>query len=389
MSPRVPRHAAREVGRARSRVVMSVLGAIAILGTLVGLAFAYWVTTDSSHPAAASASSLLTPTGVAATEASATAVNVSWTNPSGQLPGTEYVVQRTSPSTSTVCTTTGSDLGNTGQPNLCQDSGLASGTAYAYSVTAVLGNWTSSAATVSFTTMAVAITYPVNGTTYGPNWGGSITGTSSAATGQTIASVAVSVQQGSGGCWTGTGNAWTATCPNYVFVGTPYSSWSQTLPAADLNSGNTYHVTAKATDSLLILATTTASFTYNSSPPVPSPPVVSALHTYSGSVFWTDGQNMGVTDTVTPGSGTVTTVSYYWCTSSSCTSSNGTLIGTSTNGGPTWSVSWTSLPPSDGTYYVVAVATDSLSLSGTSTATAVGIDRTPPTVSTPSVNGQS
>ena len=49
----------------------------------------------------------------------------------------------------------------------------------------MLGNWQSSAATTSFTTMAVNITYPVN-TTFGANWSGTLSGTASPATGTTI-----------------------------------------------------------------------------------------------------------------------------------------------------------------------------------------------------------
>jgi hypothetical protein len=360
---------------------MGVLATAITLGLLVGVAFALWQTTDSSNPAAASATSLSTPS-VSTTEASATSVQISWTAGS-QPPGTQYVVVR-NPGVGevTVCTVPASTSN-------CTDSGLSPATAYSYSVTAELDNW-SSAGTESFTTMAVNITTPTtSGTTFGGNWGGSIAGTSSAATGKTISSVNVSIQQGSGSCWTGSGNHWTAACPNYVATGGTVSNWTLSLPIGDLNSVNTYTITAQATDSSSISATATSSFTYNASPPVPSPPAASAGHTYvNGSVTWTNGQSMSLSDTVTAGAGTVNTVSYYWCTTSSC-SSSGNFIGTSTNGGPTWSVPWSSLPASDGVYYVVAVATDSLTNSGTSTATQVGIDTTAPSVSTPSVNGYS
>ncbi len=358
------------------------------LGALAGVAFAFWQSTDGSNPAAAWATSLLAPS-ASASEASATSVNISWSNPSGQPPGTEYLVQRTSPSSATVCTTTGSQIGNTGTSDLCQDSGLSPATAYSYSVSAVLGNWQSTAATTTFTTMAVKISSPTSGTTFGSNWSGSISGTSSPASGTAISTVTVSIQQGSGGCWSGTGNSWTALCPSYVATTGTVSNWTLSLPVGDLNSVNTYDVTAQVTDSSGSAATATSSFTYNASPPVPSPPTVSAQHTYAnGTVTWTNGQSVGLSDTVAPGAGTVNAVSYYWCTTASCNSSVGTLIGTSTNGGPTWSEPWSSLPTSDGVYYVVAVATDSLSDTGTSTAAEVGIDTTPPAVSTPSVNGQ-
>ena len=130
--------------------------------------------------------------------------------------------------------------------------------------------------------MAVNITYPVDSTTYGTNWTGTLTGTASAATGTTISlsGVKVSVQQGSGSssCWTGSGANFTAACPNYVAVAT-YSSpnWTLGLPASDLTSGDTYHVTAQATDSLSVSATsTTVSFTYTVPPPIAVAPTATA-----------------------------------------------------------------------------------------------------------------
>ena len=66
----------------------------------------------------------------------------------------------------------------------------------------------SSTTTFTYNTTApsVAIAYPVNNTTYGANWTGAITGTSTAnASGSTISTVKVSIQQGSGNCWTGYG----------------------------------------------------------------------------------------------------------------------------------------------------------------------------------------
>ena len=114
--------------------------------------------------------------------------------------------------------------------------------------------------------MAVNITTPTSGTTFGGQLGRFDRGTSSAATGTTISNVNVSIQQGSGSCWTGSGNAWTAACPNYVATGGTVSNWTLSLPIGDLNSVNTYNITAQATDSSSISATATSSFTYNTSP---------------------------------------------------------------------------------------------------------------------------
>ena len=353
-----------------------------LIGLGAGLAFAYWVSTDSSNPASASATSLSTPS-VSTAEASATAVTISWTAGS-QPTGTNYVVVR-NPGASqvAVCTVPAST-------STCTDSGLSPATTYSYSVTAGLDAWQSSAGTGSFTTMAVNIATPISGSTFGANWGGSISGTSSPATGAAISNVKVSIQQGSGSCWTGSGNSWTAACPNYVATGGTVGSWTLSLPMGDLNSVNTYHVTARATDSFAIAATTTSSFTYNTTGPIPAAPGVSATVNYSASgVYWVNAETVGLTDTVTPGAGTVTSVAYYYCSTPSC-GSTGTFIGNGS--GPSWSYAWaaSNLPASDGDYYIAAVATDSLSDSGTSiTATEIGVDRTPPTMSTPSVNGNS
>ena len=389
MSQRTPSHAAPRSRRSRSGLLAGALTTTVVLGALAGVAFAFFQTSDSSNPAAASAASL-SAVSPSATEVSSTSVSISWSNPGSQASGTEYVVQRTSPGVSTVCTTTGAgQLGNTSVADLCQDSGLSPGTAYSYSVTAKLGNWQSTPAPVSFTTMAVSISSPGSGTAFGSNLGGSTSGTSSAATGTTISNVKVSMQQGSGSCWTGSGNSWTAVCPNYVSTSGSVESWTLGLPTADLNSVNTYHVTAQATDSLSHAATTTSSFTYNTSGPIPAPPVASAgTHFTDGSgVYWVNSETVTLTDTVSyNGVGTVSSVAYYWCSTLSCGSANGTLIGSGS--GPTWSLAWSSnLPPTDGTYFVAAVATDSLSNVGTSTSTKVGVDRTAPNVPTPSVNG--
>jgi len=73
---------------------------------------------------------------------------------------------------STVCTTTGiSQFGNTSVADLCQDSGLSPALPTATQSPAGLGNWLSTPGTVSFTTMAVTISSPNNGTAFAPNWG--------------------------------------------------------------------------------------------------------------------------------------------------------------------------------------------------------------------------
>jgi hypothetical protein len=138
-----------------------------------------------------------------------------------------------------------------------------------------LGN-TGTSATVSFTYSTapptVTITYPVNGATYNASifsWKGAITGTASDSL-SAVTSVKVSVQQGSGtsSCWTGSGHSFTASCPNYLPVSSGTTKWSLSLPASDLTSGDSYKVTAEATDSLGNIGTSsTVTFTYKTKKP--------------------------------------------------------------------------------------------------------------------------
>ncbi len=138
-----------------------------------------------------------------------------------------------------------------------------------------LGN-TGTSATVSFTYSttppSVTITYPVNGATYNASifsWKGVVTGTAASAL-SAVTSVKVSVQQGNRGssCWTGSGHSFTASCPNYVPVTSGTTKWSLSFPGSDLTNGDSYKVTAKATDGLGNTGTSsTVTFTYKTKKP--------------------------------------------------------------------------------------------------------------------------
>ncbi len=171
----------------------------------------------------------------------------------------------------------------------------------------------------------------------------------------------------------GTVNCQESSVPNgtWVYTDTPYisgTSWAGTESAKS--------------PSVTIDATT----------PTASAPIVAATTTYvSGSITWVNklpGEDVTLTDTATDTGGTgVASVTYYYCSSSPCTPSSLNEIGSSSSSATNWQVPWSSLP-ADGTYYVVAVATgDNTSVSATSATTEVGVDSTPPTNLTPSVNG--
>lgn len=366
-------------GIRRGRVLAGGAAAIAVVAALgVGVAFGYFLSTDSSHPAAAIATSLGAPSSPTATESTATSAVITWSNPTGQPPGTAYTVTQGS---TTVCANYAASP--------CTANNLTPGTPYTFSVTAGLDNWTSApASTATYTPMAVAITYPANNTTYGNGtaWSGTISGSASPANGTTLSAVAVSIQQSGAGCWTGSGATFTAACPNYI-TASGTTNWTLGLPPADLTSGGSYTVTAQASDSKSVTATSSpVGFNYSAMAPTASAPAVTATQTFGTNPTWTDGQNVAFTDSPATNGGTsIASVAYYYCTTATCNSSNWTAIGPPSTGSP-WSVTWSSLP-ADGTYYVVAVATNAASVtSPVSSATEVGIDTTPPTVSTPNVN---
>ena len=182
-------------------------------------------------------------------------------------------------------------------------AGLTSGVTYTLVAEATdsVGNiGTSSTVTFTYNTTPplVTITYPVNNTTYGTNWGGAITGTASSQ--NLLSSVKVSVQQGSGSnsCWTGTGTTFTAACPNYLPVSAGTTNWSRNLAAAELTNGDSYSVIARATDSVENIGTSsTVAFTYSTTTPPPpppppppptTPPTVTVTYPVNGTTYGTD-----------------------------------------------------------------------------------------------------
>jgi hypothetical protein len=129
--------------------VVVLVGALFVsVAVLAGSAFAYFLSTDSSHPGVATAASLSPPTNPGAKAKGPTKITVSWTVPGTQLAGAQYRVTRTSPGTPvTVCTVTP-------PTRSCQDTGVVAATTYVYSIVAILPgtNWVSAAITASTST---------------------------------------------------------------------------------------------------------------------------------------------------------------------------------------------------------------------------------------------
>ena len=256
---------------------------------------------------------------------------------------------------------------------------LTSGDTYSVSAQATdsyanVGTSTSSTFTYGTSAPSVAVTYPVNTTTYGANWSGSISGTATAnATGSSLSTVDVSIQQGSGGCWSGSGNTFTASCPNYVGVTSGTTSWSLRLPTTNLTSGDTYSVTAQALDSVGNVGTSTSStFTYNNTPP--SVAVTYPVNTTTYGANWSGSISGTATANATGSSLSTVDVSIQQG-SGGCWSGSGNTFTAScpnyvgvTSGTTSWSLT---LPTTDltsgDTYSVTAQATDSYANVGTST----------------------
>ncbi len=102
---------------------------------------------------------------------------------------------------------------------------------------------------------------------------------------------------------------------------------------------------------------------------------------------------MSLTDSAADGTGSgVQSVAYSYCTDNGaggCAGSS-TSIGSSNTAAGSYSVTWSSPLPADGTYRITAVATDNLGTAGaTSSAKLIAVDKTPPAVSRPTVNGNS
>ena len=399
---------ARRSSSGRARVLVTGLAAImGLIALVAGLAFGFWVSTDSSYPAAALADSIpqgATPNQPVATpNPNSSMVHITFSQVSttaGDVPITSYTLNRYAYPGGTETKNVGSCSAPSGGMVTCTDT--PGNGQWQYTDTPKMGtNWVgkesaeSPSVIVDTTPPTVTVGYPTSGTTYGTNWQGSITGMASASNGATVSSVNVAIENttpGSDKWWNGSsfGSSSQVFEPVTTFTA---PNWSYTLAASgNLVSGDSYSITAQATDSVGNVGTSSpaTTFTYNTTAPSPSAPVPSATTHYGTNPYWVNAETVGLTDTVTYiGAGTVSSVSYYFCSTSSCTASNGTFIGTSTTGS-SWSVNWTittNVPTNDAIYYVVAVATDSLSNVGTSSTTEIGVDRTPPNVPAPTVNG--
>jgi large repetitive protein len=142
----------------------------------------------------------------------------------------------------------------------------------AYSVTAkatdsMTNSATSVAAAFSYNTTppVPALTYPVNGSTYGANWAGKLTGT--AAFTNTASTVQVAIENTTTSHWYNGANFTTATTQTFL-TATGTTSWTYTLAASKLVTGDAYTVIVQATDKAGNVGTSsTTAFTYSTAVP--------------------------------------------------------------------------------------------------------------------------
>jgi hypothetical protein len=228
--------------------------------------------------------------------------------------------------------------------------------------------------TITLTTTAPAapmasITYPVDGTTYGSDWTGMLTGTASSAASTTIASTQVAIEDTTTNQW------WSDSSFNDAiqsFVGaTGDTTWLLSLGAGSLTSGDSYSVVSEATDSAGDVGTSsTVSFTYI----IPTtPPTVSVTYPVDSTTYGADWTGTITGAASSAASTTITstevaiedTTTNQWWSGSSFSVTSQTFV--PAIGDTTWMLPLEALSLTAGdTYAVVAQATDSAGDVGTS-----------------------
>jgi hypothetical protein len=367
------------------RRLFLVLGVIVVTVTVAGLAFAFW-TTVGAGIGSATVGTLNPPTNVSAvaTPGSGT-VAVSWTA-SAQSTG-YYVTQikNSDSSTASACGTTPTQP-TTGSS--CNDLGVLDGT-YHYTVTALYASWTAISApsgnvTVVNTRPSVTVNQaagqadPSNASTinFAAVFSETVTDFTSndVTVGGTAPGTTTVVVTGSGTTYN-------------IAVSGMTGSGSVTASIA----ANTVHNAAGAGNTAS--TSTDNTVTYDVTLPTAPAPGATAAVTFGTSPLFVNHEVVTLTDAATDAHSGVSSVSYYYCTgaSGSCTSANWTAIGSSTTSAGNFSATTNAFVSSpDGPYQIVAIAVDNVGNStGPSAATPVTVDTTPPTVSRPTVNGNS
>lgn len=211
---------------------------------------------------------------------------------------------------------------------------------------------------------AVTVTFPAFGGIYSAtSWNGGCTSQicgTAVDTGGGVASVAVSVRQGSGNYWDGSGFA---SATEVLVPATGTTSWTLAFAARNFTADGAYTVRAVADDGAGNRGVATATFTIDKTNPTVAITFPSAAGSY-GIASWNAGCTSRICGTASDTGGSVASVAVsvrqgsgnYW---------NGTAFASATEVllAATGTTSWTrAFPasnfPADGSYTVRAVATD-------------------------------
>ena len=262
--------AGRRAARRSPRLLLGVAAVTAgMLFLLAGVSFAYWGTTDSSHPATAVAGTLSAPTGgVQKNNGKPDSVAVTWTAPTGYAPTGYTVLRCTGSSCTDFAPVTSGKCSGTISATSCTDtdSTLVAGTTYSYEVEAQFDNWVSAAGSpfTAATSTLTSLTFTTQ-----PSAGQNIQ-----ATGTGTFSVSVAVQDAKGNTATNdntdtvtlaiaTGDnpgSGTLTCAGGL-TATASAGVASFTGCAITKAGNGYELTASsATDTSLTAPTDANSF---------------------------------------------------------------------------------------------------------------------------------
>lgn len=408
----------RKLGR-RARI--AVFAGIIVVAAAAP-AFAYWVVSvayANGNYSEAQADTLpagATPTAATTPAANSNTVGLTFSTSAettSGVPVTSYVITRyvtgsNTPNYTFTCTPPAGTF-------TCTDNAVPDGSwQYTDSATIAGSSWLgapsslSNSVTVDTTPPTTTISFPVSGAYYNNagwtpgcntspyNVTDSICGTATdpGTYPSGVASVAVSVESVSGAT---AGKYWGGSSFNQSSedqLPATYSSgdWTLAFPASNFPADGTFIVRSYGTDNAGNVQSlgTAVSFHIDNTAPTVSAPGATASVKYGTNPIWVNEEPVTLTDAPSDAGSGVASVTYYYCagSSGSCTSSNGTLIGTSSNSSNAYSVTLNTPLPADNEYQLVATATDNAgNTSAASPSTLIGVDTTPPTVSQPGVNG--
>lgn len=363
------------------RRLLLLLGTTLALLTATGVALAFWGASGTGTGSAPTGT-LDLPTNVTAvaTPGSGT-VAVSWT---ASAQSTGYYVTRIRNSDSSAAAACGTSPAQPTAGTSCSDLAVADGI-YHYLVTGVLASWTAVSApsgnvTVNNTRPAVTVNQaagqadptkvaPINFTAVFDTVVTDFTSSDVTVTPGTATAVV-----------TGSGTTYNIAVSGLTGTGSVSASIAANTVHDAAGAGNTASI---STDNTVL---------YDVTAPTAAAPGATAAVTFGTNPLFVNNEVVTLTSTATDTDSAVASVSYYYCAGStgSCTSANWIGIGTSTASATNFPVPTSAPLAADGPYRVVAVATDAAGNTSTpSTATAITVDTTPPTVTRPTVNGHS